>query len=1611
MEMIRNLNLPHNLIKVLVLAAIYSLGLISFSQAQDWAEIQKVVASDREGDEIFGRQVNISDNYAIVGAPLDSEDINAGNTLYFAGSAYIYKRDQTGVWNLVQKIVASDRAEDDYFGHAVDISGNYAIVGAYSEDEDSGGGNYSLNAGSAYIFERNIDGVWIEVQKIVASDRYEEDAFGISVSVSAQYAVVGAYYEDEDINSGNTIDDSGSAYVFERDGNGNWIQIQKITALDRSKGAKFGNSVSIFNEYLIIGSSGDQYDADGLNQMLRAGSAYIFELDVSGDWLEVEKLVANQRKEYDHFGYAVSISGNYAIVGAIFEDEDALENNPLDASGSAYIFNRSIDGAWGQGKKIVASDREVTGRFGHSVAIDSDYAIVSASGETKDTNGGNPLPSAGAAYLYKMNSSGQWLESQKLVSSDRQEYDVFGVSVSISNDVIMVGASLEDEDENGQNTFLNAGSVYIFENPNINKYYIPDPVFASFLYDEFGESLITADGWLDINEAKNVDSLRIVDSEQILSIDGIGFFTNLWYLMVLDVSIQEIPKEISSIKTLEKLGFSGDGITELPRMALPNLKILVISTLSLESAEANAFDDLPLLEFLDLDGSDKMQTLPQLSHLSNLKTLQLEIGGLRSLPELPPALEELIIYHNSYLTTFPDFPPTLKELFCHVCISVNTLPEIQHTALTDVTLLANSLETLPMPPATLENIDVRSNKLTFETMFPYVHLGTSGLTNQRKFGIADTVTIYSGEDYTITQFNIDDTVTASQYEWYRDDVLVATSNQNTLLLSAVTPQDAGKYSVKVTNPDVPGVTLYSDSLTINIDPTLASGDWSEIEKVVGTDRAAGEWFGWDISISGNYAIIGSPQDDEDANGANPLEKAGSAYIYQRDTAGNWNLAQKITASDRATEDTFGFAVDISGSYAIVGARYEDEDANGANTLLSAGSAYIFERDTSGVWHEVKKIVAQVRQDNDLFGGNVSIDGNYAVVGAINADEDASSNSIFDNGVVYVFERMAGDWVQSQSLIGSFGTSVFGSKVSLNGSDLIVGAWNDRSDENGENPLWGGGAGAAYIFQRANNGTWGQVQKLVASDRKANHLFGQDVDIDGDYAVVTAAWDDKDENGIDSVFQTGSAYVFKRNESGTWSEVQKVVAPIREVQDYFGASVSISGDRFIVGSQSEDEDGSEGNTVPDAGSAYIFQRDNAGVWNLEQKVVHSDRAANDTFGHSVSMSGENILIGAYEEDEDENGQNTFLGAGSVYIFEVLVVPCEPHNTSEEATICSGDNYTFPDGTTQTNITEQKVYTSNLQAINGCDSTIVTTVNVNPIYDLTEEASICSGEDYTFPDGNTQTNITDQVVYTSNLQSINSCDSLIVTTVNVNPLNSFGYAKSNYCTGEDNPIPIVTGAEDAFFSSQSGLVIDPTSGEINLEDSQSGTYIVSIQSGLCIENSEFEITIETVDLLESFIVEVKDENCAHKGHVEIDRNGIDGGTVPYKIEIVNSNNGENVVLSDDKSKFTNLAQGIYYLNVTDAVGCKTTWIEDIEISQDEEDCKARVITPNADGRYDSFSIPFEDNRLVKIYNRGGQLVKEFTTPAEWDATDKNGNPVAMGVYVLISGSESVQVTVVR
>ena len=252
-----------------------------------------------------------------------------------------------------------------------------------------------------------------------------------------------------------------------------------------------------------------------------------------------------------------------------------------------------------------------------------------------------------------------------------------------------------------------------------------------------------------------------------------------------------------------------------------------------------------------------------------------------------------------------------------------------------------------------------------------------------------------------------------------------------------------------------------------------------------------------------------------------------------------------------------------------------------------------------------KIIAGDGAAGDFFGLSVSIDGDYAIVGAHLDDDNASAS-----GSAYIFRRFGTSWLEEAKLTASDGAvnDLFGRSVSLSGDRAIVGARGD--DDNGSS------SGSAYIFRRVGT-VWTQEAKLTASDGQAGDRFGFSVSVDGDRAIVGA--DGDDDNGSNS----GSAYIFRR--FGTsWLEEAKLTASDGAAFDRFGFSVSLSGDRAIVGARVDDDNGSA------SGSAYIFRRFGTS-WLEEAKLTASDGAAFDQFGFSVSLSGDQAIVGAFRDD--------------------------------------------------------------------------------------------------------------------------------------------------------------------------------------------------------------------------------------------------------------------------------------------------------------------------------------------------------------------------------------------
>ena len=350
-----------------------------------------------------------------------------------------------------------------------------------------------------------------------------------------------------------------------------------------------------------------------------------------------------------------------------------------------------------------------------------------------------------------------------------------------------------------------------------------------------------------------------------------------------------------------------------------------------------------------------------------------------------------------------------------------------------------------------------------------------------------------------------------------------------------------------------------------------AGVWSFIKKIVASDRTVNDGFGSAVAMDGNYAVIGAPFE-----GLGAVESAGAVYVFEnRD--GEITEVNKLLAPDREYLDEFGSQVAISGDWIIVGSPRDGEDENGENTILGAGSAYLYHRNGSD-WAFTQKIVASDRGNEfDFFGSTVAISGDYAAI---------SGNGPTDSGYVYIFKNGGGVWTEVQKLRG-IDAAGFGRSVTMNGNRLIVGSGGNNSNGNEY-------TGSAYIFENIG-GVWTEIKRLEASDGRDDDFFGGAVATEGDYIVVGASSNDYDENGQKYSVATGAAYIYQKNTEGVWTEIQKIVAPDRKISNlfvsypqYFGCDVGISRGTILCGANYESYDENGENYVLKSGAAYFFQ---------------------------------------------------------------------------------------------------------------------------------------------------------------------------------------------------------------------------------------------------------------------------------------------------------------------------------------------------------------------------------------------------------------------------------------
>lgn len=362
--------------------------------------------------------------------------------------------------------------------------------------------------------------------------------------------------------------------------------------------------------------------------------------------------------------------------------------------------------------------------------------------------------------------------------------------------------------------------------------------------------------------------------------------------------------------------------------------------------------------------------------------------------------------------------------------------------------------------------------------------------------------------------------------------------------------------------------------------------------------------GESVALSRSYALLGAPL------AASPFPASGAAYLYEKTSENEWTYLGKLFPDQSAAGSVFGSSVALYGSTALVGAP-----GNNSSGRKVSGAAYIFHFDTDGTWKQVAKLVASDAMANDNFGTSVALSKHLAVIGAPQRSEGGSA-------AAYVFQLNGNStWKEIAKLTPDDPASDngFGNSLAIDEQTVVVGGIRDRPEATA--------VGAAYVFRRDRLECWRQVAKLTAGGASAG--FSASLALQGDTLVVGSCFDSSKK-----IF-AGAAYVYRRDESGSWGLVTKLTASNAAANDLFGRSVAVSGNTVVVGAI----------RPKTAGAVYVFKSHEAAIWKQTAAYAANDTSAGDLLGSAVAISDDAVLAGAPQHDAPAPN------SGSVYVFRI------------------------------------------------------------------------------------------------------------------------------------------------------------------------------------------------------------------------------------------------------------------------------------------------------------------------------------------------------------------------
>ncbi len=438
-------------------------------------------------------------------------------------------------------IKASDTDDADNFGANISLEANTLAVGATG------------NADAVYVLAKDTDGAWSQQALMRSPGTESGDRFGHAVALSENTLAVSAYYDNR----------SGAVYVFTRDVTGGWTQQALIKASNAGLNDYFGKSIALDGDTLVVGAPNEDSLSRGINgsqeddmndfyhERYNSGAVYVFTRDGAGTWTQQAYIKASNAdgrvgtRDGDYFGSSVALEDDTLAVGAIGEDSSATGvngdewNNDSRWNGAVYIFARDVSSKWSQQAYIKASNSGYSDYFGRSLALSGETLAVGAEGESSEATGidgdqeNNSAYSSGAVYIFTREAGINWSQQAYLKASNTDSRDMFGLTISLEDDTLVVGAIDEDSlttgvnSEPGEDSSVNndTGAVYMFKRSAGGLWSQQEYIKASNTDtgDSFGSSVALSGEMLAIGAMRESSMATGIDGDQAdNSYDGSG---------------------------------------------------------------------------------------------------------------------------------------------------------------------------------------------------------------------------------------------------------------------------------------------------------------------------------------------------------------------------------------------------------------------------------------------------------------------------------------------------------------------------------------------------------------------------------------------------------------------------------------------------------------------------------------------------------------------------------------------------------------------------------------------------------------------------------------------------------------------------------------------------------------------------------------------------------------------------------------------------------------------------------------------------------------------------------------------------------------------------------